>query len=106
MQPDLLFVVSERLGIVTDRVWGPPDLVIEILSPKPRIGTLDERIDWFAEYGVRECLLVQQEEREIEVVGFEGGALARRSTFESGMRIRSVVLPAFDRSFEEILGTP
>ena len=106
VQPDLLFVGNERMGIVIDRVWGPPDLVIEILSPKPRIGTLDERIGWFAEYGVRECWLIRQEEREIEVVGFERGALARRSTFDSGMPIRSIVLPAFDRSFEEILGTP
>jgi Uma2 family endonuclease len=51
------------VGIVTDRVWGPPDLVLEVLSPRPRIGTLQERIDWFSRYGVRECWLVHQDAR-------------------------------------------
>ena len=103
VQPDLLFVSLERMGMVTDRVWGAPDLVIEILSPKPRIGTLDERIGWFAEYGVRECWLIRQEEREVEVLAFEKNTLVRRSTFESEIPIRSLVLPAFDRSLEQIL---
>ena len=53
VQPDLILVSEPRIGIVTDRVWGAPDLVIEVLSPWPRIGTLDERIAWFAQYGVR-----------------------------------------------------
>ena len=103
VQPDLLFVSIERMGMVTDRVWGAPDLVVEILSPKPRIGTLDERIGWFAQYGVRECWLIRQAEREVEVLAFEEKTFARRTTFEPEMQIRSVVLPAFDRSLDDIL---
>ena len=102
VQPDLLFVSVERLGMVTDRVWGAPDLVVEILSPKPRIGTLDERIAWFAEYGVRECWLIRQEEREVDVLGLDNNGLAR-STFGPSGPIRSVVLPAFDFTLERIL---
>lgn len=102
VQPDLLFVSIERLGMVTDRVWGAPDLVVEILSPKPRIGTLDERIVWFAEYGVRECWLIRQEEREVDVLGLDKNGLAR-STFGPSEPIRSVVLPAFDLTLERIL---
>src|SRR3954454_21132687 len=34
VQPDLLYISKGRLGIVTDaNVQGPPDLVIEIISP-------------------------------------------------------------------------
>src|SRR5688500_11271223 len=34
LEPDLVFVRRDRLGIVSDRgLEGPPDLVVEILSP-------------------------------------------------------------------------
>ena len=105
VQPDLLFVNTERMGIVTDRVWGAPDLVVEVLSPRPRIGTLDERIGWFAKYGVRECWLVHQHAREVEVLQFEAESVASRGTFAADMPIRSSVLPGFNGSLEEILGT-
>src|SRR5262245_21323555 len=32
VQPDIVFVARPRLHIIRDRVWGPPDLVVEVLS--------------------------------------------------------------------------
>jgi hypothetical protein len=40
------------------------------MSPRPRIGTLDERLAWFAECGVRECWLVHHLSGEIDVRQF------------------------------------
>lgn len=105
VQPDVLFVGAAREHIITDRVWGAPDLVLEVLSPKPRLGTLQERLDWFAAYGVRECWLYRQFDRELEMIRFENHAIAERRTFGFHDRIASAILPAFDLSCAAILTT-
>lgn len=103
VQPDLIVMSNDRLHMVTDRVRGAPDLVVEILSPYPRIGKLDERLEWFARYGVRECWLIHQVVREVEVVQFVGGEFESRRFFHEDEAICSAVLPKFDRSIESIL---
>jgi Uma2 family endonuclease len=102
IQPDLFFVSNERGHIMRDRVRGAPDLVVEVLSPNPRIGKLGERIEWFARYGVSECWLVYQYESRVEVLSFDGNVIAR-AQFESKRPIRSRVLPEFDRTLASML---
>lgn len=94
LQPDLFFVSNERAGIVSDHVWGAPDMVLEVLSPNPRAGALEQRIDWFAEYGVRECWLVHQLTREIEVLDLAPEGVAGRRHFSLLTPLASAVLPS------------
>jgi Uma2 family endonuclease len=104
VQPDLLFISHGRSEIVRDRIRGAPDLVIEVLSPNPRIGYLDERIAWFAQYGVRECWLLHQFKRQLEVLVFASGRVSERRWFHEADPIQSAVLPSFQRTLGSILG--
>jgi Uma2 family endonuclease len=93
VQPDLLFVSVERSDIVSDHVHGAPDLVVEVLSPRPRIGKLEERIGWFASYGVRECWLADLRERKYSILSLDTHGVTRRQTFAPGEVAPSSVLP-------------
>ena len=103
VQPDLLFISNDRAWIVGDRVRGAPDLVIEVRSPNPRIGRTEERVAWFAAYGVRECWLVHQERKNITVVSLSQGAMVDQRTMAVRDPISSRVLPDFTASLDEIL---
>jgi Uma2 family endonuclease len=103
VQPDLLFISNERSHILTDRVRGGPDLVVEVLSPSPRLGGLRERIGWYSQYGVKECWLVYQIECKVEVLDFVSETVIARASFDEHAPIRSQVLPEFDRTLASIL---
>ena len=98
LQPDLFYVSKFRNDIITDRIWGAPDLVVEVMSPHPRIGQLEERLEYFAHYGVRECWLLHQLKREFEVLQLTRYGVQSRETFSNIECIHSTVLPFFSVS--------
>ena len=93
VQPDLLFVSRQRSHIFSDRVYGAPDLVIEVLSPRPRLGTLVERVGWFARYGVKECWLARLPEKELSILSLTRDGIQSQTTHRRSERITSAVLP-------------
>jgi len=103
VQPDLFFINRQRLVGVPDRIRIVPDLVVEILSPHPRIGKLNERLEWFASYGVRECWLIHQFQSRTEVLEFNTAAIAKRKSYAWDVPLRSCVLPEFRPVLFDIL---
>ena len=101
VQPDLMFISRERSAIFKYKVNGAPDLVVEILSPHPRIGKLNERVGWFAKYGVRECWLADLPSRQYSILLLdERGVTGRRSCWPGQVAgsdvLPGVVLPSLD----------
>lgn len=103
VQPDLLFVSQARSNILKQRVMGSPDLVLEVLSPNPRVGALDERLNWFAQYGVREIWLLHQVSKRFEMVRVEQGRPIRAVPSDYDQAIRSLVFPEFESTTDEVL---
>jgi Uma2 family endonuclease len=90
VQPDVVFVLTHRLNICRERVWGPPDLVVEVLSTGTRRHDSTVKLEWYREYGVRECWLVDPVSLEITVFGIDGD---EPRVFSDCERVRSTVLP-------------
>ncbi len=97
LQPDIVFVAADRLHVIRDRIWGAPDLVVEVLSPGTARRDRTAKLAWYRKYGVRECWLMDTQSREVVVVAF-GGARPRRRTFRDAKPIRSHVLAGWDAS--------
>lgn len=93
VQPDLLFVSNARSRIVTDRVFGAPDVVVEVLSPHPRVGELDERVGWFAKYGVRECWIADRAKQQYSILLLDRTGVAERRVAGGWQPAPSDVLP-------------
>lgn len=100
VQPDVVFVSRARLGIVRDRVWGPPDLVVEILSPRTARRDRRVKVPWYRRYGVRECWLVDLQAKTVELHDLQSETPAR--LFAGAEPIRSYVLPRLGISPDEI----
>ena len=64
VQPDLVFVSRERLGIITHaNIQGAPDLVVEVRSPSTAYRDLTIKRRLYAEHGVKEYWMVDPEAR-------------------------------------------
>ncbi|OFW01739.1 MAG: hypothetical protein A3I61_15220 [Acidobacteria bacterium RIFCSPLOWO2_02_FULL_68_18] len=103
LQPDLVFISHARWHVRRQKIVGAPDLVLEVLSPQPRIGQMQERVAWFAEYGVREIWLLHQLSDHFEVLRTDGGRVVATEVFDSLTPIKSNVFPEFRRTVDDIL---
>ena len=70
IQPDVL-VVCDRDKFRDDRVYGAPDLVVEVLSPSTRRKDISLKLYKYAEAGVREYWIVDPPARQIAVFDLE-----------------------------------
>lgn len=73
LQPDLLYIAKDRRDIVRSRIEGPPDLVIEILSPDTERLDRLEKLDLYARYQVPEYWIVDPKLQLFEFLINENG---------------------------------
>ena len=106
LQPDLLFVSKERQGIISERgCEGPPDLVLEVLSPSTQERDRELKRKVYANYGVRELWLVDPTVNTIEVFGLEPEGLVSIQVYGAGSQVQSPIIPGLSlpvgRVFQE-----
>ncbi len=94
VEPDLLLLLPEQKHLTSRRgVEGPPELVVEVLSPSnPRHDQITKRA-LYARGGVPEYWLVSPEAAMVEVLVLEGGAYRTHLRAGGDEPVSSVVLP-------------
>lgn len=92
-QPDIVFISKERREIIKDDgIYGPPDLVIEILSPSSAYYDLKNKFKIYEEYGVQEYWIVDPEMNSIEIYLNEKGHFSSISRLEGKGYVESSLL--------------
>lgn len=92
LQPDVVFLSNKRLRFIRKQIWGPPDLVVEVLSPGSTRYDRIQKLAWYQAYGVREFWIVDTFAEVITVHAFSGKR-RRSTTFGLRRTLRSRVLP-------------
>ena len=104
VQPDVLFVSTERLSIIRNQVWGAPDLVVEVLSGSNDAYDREQKLIWYRQYGVREYWLVDLYQETVIIVDFTG-ILPDTRAARGTDAIHSSVLPELTATAFSVFGS-
>ena len=104
VQPDLLFVSRQREHLLRDgqKVQGPPDLLVEIVSPSSNKHDRGQKHALYAKHGVTEYWLVDPVAETVQVDRLQGGSLVPTRTFGREETLRSPLLPGFELYLDDI----
>jgi len=114
VQPDLL-VVCDQSKLGKGSVDGPPDLVIEIMSPSNTHSELFRKFHYYLKAGVREYWIIDPELKKVTVHVYEAAVESHSgegprsagghyisTNFEDNDRIPVTILPGLEISLEEL----
>jgi Uma2 family endonuclease len=102
-QPDVLFVSKARLGIVKKAIFGPADLVAEVVSGSSHQQDRIRKRDLYEQHSVKEYWLIDPTGGTVEVFFLTGGQYKLVGRWRSGENAKSKLLPGFEVKVSEIL---
>jgi Uma2 family endonuclease len=103
VQPDILFIVADRLSIIGEKfITAAPDVVVEVLSPSTadRDQTLKTKL--YARFGVRELWIASPEAKTIEVLVLSGQTFRREALYGRGDVLRTPLLPGLEIPLDQV----
>lgn len=101
VQPDVLFVATANLGRIRDRLFGPPDLAVEILSPFNAERDRIVKRDLYLKFAVPEYWIVDPDSKTIEVRSLRSGKWHLHAIFGTDDELTSPILPDLRLSVRE-----
>ena len=103
VQPDILFVSSERSHIITDlNIQGAPDLVIEILSPSTARRDRTQKRALYERRGVPEYWLASADAKSVQVLTLQDGEYRVAGIYTAGQTVVSPLLQGFSLNIDDI----
>lgn len=103
VQPDLLFIRKERDSIITEpNIQGPPDLVVEILSPSTAAIDRGGKMALYAKYGVPHYWIVDSIRLTLETYELETTHYSLVAQFGKDEKAQSSLFPGLEILMAEL----
>ena len=105
LQPDISVLLRDRMHFVRRknmRLYGPPNIAIEVRSPSTAKRDRTVKLEWYRQYGVQEYWIVDVRKKQIEVFDFTATPEPVVTTYGDGDTLRSHVLPDFSCSVKRV----
>ena len=102
-QPDLLIVLNENRGILTDAgAEGAPDFVIEILSAKTRQLDLVHKKRAYSRIGIKELWIIDPDQKDVAVYRFDQDPTDPVAKLTGPVEASSPLLPGLKIALQEV----
>jgi len=103
VQPDIVFISKENLkNIKEGRLFGVPDLVVEVVSPTSYYRDRYEKFRIYEEAGIKEYWIVYPGEKTIEVWVLKEGKYELYSIASDEGKVKSKVLEGLEVDLKEV----
>jgi Uma2 family endonuclease len=104
VQPDIV-VVCDPAKIRRRGVWGPPDWLIEILSPHTSRKDMKEKLELYEQSGVKEYWIVDPGNRYVHVYRLDGSRYGEPEVHVEPVVVTSTTLANLAIPLEELFRT-
>jgi len=101
VQPDLSIFCDTSI-IEEQAAFGPPTLVVEILSPHTKKKDIQLKYEIYEEAGVQEYWVLMPQEELLEQFVLEGGKYQRIQTYTREDAVEARVVPGLKVQLEEV----
>lgn len=102
VQPDVVVVLAANLSILTpSRIYGTPDLVVEVASPSTTGYDRRQKQDAYARAGMPEYWLADPVGQTVEVLRLPEGGYASLGVFRGKATLPTQVVPHFPVAVEQ-----
>ncbi len=107
VQPDVLFISTEQAHAITrENVRGAPTLAVEVLSPSTASRDWRDKLDLYAEHGVKEYWVVDPDAHRIWIMTLEGDRFQEVGTYGADDTLTSPTLKDFTLNLAHIFNSP
>ncbi|MCX7791071.1 MAG: Uma2 family endonuclease [Chloroflexaceae bacterium] len=105
VQPDLIVILHGGAASITaQRIVGPPDLVVEVVSPATASYDRREKRDLYAAAGVREYWIADPGYRFVELLTLAGSLYRAEHVYRGQAVIPSTIIPGWNVATERLFG--